>query len=232
MRVIETTRGKRIPYLLSAVVLFGVVVVLLLRISTVFAASTYTVTNTNDSGAGSLRQAILDANANGGADSISFNIAGAGVHTIAPLTNLPEITDQVTIDGETQPGADCDPRTLLIELSGENLDPEEINYGIHLADGSSGSTVKGLVINRYGYDAEGDDFGGIAIMIDGNAESHTIACNYIGTNADGDAALPNFMGIRIGSIGTESTLIGGTTLADRNVISGNRHQLDTQVRGF
>lgn len=48
MRVIETTRGKRIPYLLSAVVLFGVVVMLLLRISTVFAASTYTVNSIGD----------------------------------------------------------------------------------------------------------------------------------------------------------------------------------------
>ena len=45
-------------------------------------AATFTVTNTNDSGAGSLRQAILDANAAGGADTIAFNIAGPGVHTI------------------------------------------------------------------------------------------------------------------------------------------------------
>ena len=49
------------------------------------AAATFTVTNTNDSGAGSLRQAILDANASAGADLIDFNIPGAGVHTIAPI---------------------------------------------------------------------------------------------------------------------------------------------------
>ena len=48
------------------------------------AAATFTVTNTNDSGAGSLRQAILDANASAGADLIDFSIPGAGVHTIAP----------------------------------------------------------------------------------------------------------------------------------------------------
>ncbi|MCU0716763.1 MAG: DUF4347 domain-containing protein, partial [Pirellula sp.] len=44
--------------------------------------ATYVVTNTNDSGAGSLRQAILDANANAGQDSIVFNITGTGTHTI------------------------------------------------------------------------------------------------------------------------------------------------------
>ena len=58
-------------------------------------AATFTVTNTNDTGAGSLRQAILDANAAGGADTIGFNIFGSGVHTIAPATALPKITDAV-----------------------------------------------------------------------------------------------------------------------------------------
>ena len=47
-------------------------------------AATFTVTNINDSGGGSLRQAILNANANPGADSIHFNIPGGGVHSIIP----------------------------------------------------------------------------------------------------------------------------------------------------
>ena len=67
-------------------------------------AATYTVTNTNDSGPGSLRQAILDANANPGADVIEFNIAGGGPYEIEPITDLPTITDPLTIDGSTQPG--------------------------------------------------------------------------------------------------------------------------------
>ncbi|HEY4760201.1 MAG TPA: DUF4347 domain-containing protein, partial [Thermoguttaceae bacterium] len=67
--------------------------------------STYVVTTTADSGAGSLRQAISDANANAGLDSITFNIAGAGVHTISPTSALPTITSPVAIDGYTQPGA-------------------------------------------------------------------------------------------------------------------------------
>ena len=73
-------------------------------------ANTYTVTNTNDSGAGSLRQAILDANANPGADTIVFAIPGAGVHTIVLTTWLPNATDSVTVDGYTQPGSS--PNTL------------------------------------------------------------------------------------------------------------------------
>ena len=57
---------------------------------------TILVTNTSDSGPGSLRQAILDSNADAGdVDRISFNIPGTGVRTIAPLTGLPAITQPV-----------------------------------------------------------------------------------------------------------------------------------------
>src|SRR3989442_5833254 len=57
-------------------------------------AAGFVVTNTNDSGAGSLRQAILDANANGSGvvDTITFNISGGGVKTIIPSSALPAIT--------------------------------------------------------------------------------------------------------------------------------------------
>src|SRR5687768_16259903 len=65
--------------------------------------STYTVLNTADAGAGSLRQAILDANMNPGPDLIHFDIPGpggaGGVHTIAPLSVLPELTGTTTVDG-------------------------------------------------------------------------------------------------------------------------------------
>ena len=69
------------------------------------AAATFTVTNTDDSGPGSLRQAIEDANTAVGADTIAFAIPGAGVHTITPLSLLPIIGSSVTIDGYTQPGS-------------------------------------------------------------------------------------------------------------------------------
>lgn len=50
----------------------------LLVVALPLSAATFTVTNTNDSGAGSLRQAIDDANSAGaGPHNIEFNIAGA-----------------------------------------------------------------------------------------------------------------------------------------------------------
>src|SRR5262245_60633998 len=76
------------------------------------AASTIVVDNTVDPGDGvcaspgcTLREAITAANANPGPDIINFNIPSAGVHTITPTTKLPTITEAVTIDGYTQPGA-------------------------------------------------------------------------------------------------------------------------------
>ena len=87
------------------------------------ASTTFTVINTNDTGAGSLRQAITDANNTSGADVINFNIAGTGVHTIAPESALPQITEAVTIDGYSQPGAKPNTKAvgsdavLKIELS-------------------------------------------------------------------------------------------------------------------
>src|SRR3954462_6455201 len=68
------------------------------------APTTFTVTTTADSGAGSLRSAILSANANSGADTIAFNIPGAAPYSIALASSLPTLTDSVTIDGTTQPG--------------------------------------------------------------------------------------------------------------------------------
>ena len=92
--------------------------------SVVAQASTFVVTNTNSSGPGSLGQAILDANNNPGPDVISFNIPGSGVQTISPTNQLPSITDPLTIDGYTQPGATPNSlavgnnAVLLIELNG------------------------------------------------------------------------------------------------------------------
>src|SRR5262249_54026680 len=64
----------------------------------------FLVTNSNDSGDGSLRQAILDANAFPGADQIRFNMP-SGDTVITPVTQLPTITEAVLIDGFSQPGS-------------------------------------------------------------------------------------------------------------------------------
>ena len=119
---------------------------LLLSAGPALASTTFTVTNTSDNGAGSLRQTILSANA---ADVIEFNIPGTDVHTISPTSQLPKITGPVTINGYSQPGAEPNTKAvgtdavLKIELSGVG-----VPNGCGLEIGASNSTVKGLVINR------------------------------------------------------------------------------------
>jgi hypothetical protein len=181
---------------------------------------TFTVTNTNDSGTGSLRQAILDANSMGGG-TIQFNIPGAGVHTISPLTVLPNITQSVTIDGYTQPGSsqNTNPPTMginaviLIELSGTMAG--NVN-GLTIT--ASNCIVRGLVINSFQHDG---------IDIQGSTSNgNVIEGNFIGTNTAGTAALPNGSagngGVILGFNGdATNTTIGGTTPDARNLISGN-----------
>jgi hypothetical protein len=174
----------------------------------------FVVTNTNDSGVGSLRQAILDANALGAGSLIHFAIPGAGVHSIAPASPLPPLTQSlVVIDGYTQPGAlentlpDGNDAVLLIELDGTSLPPGSSG----LALDASETTVRGLVINRINVAT------GAAISLGGGG-GHVVAGNFIGTNAAGDAALPNETGILVDSA---NNLIGGDFPAARNLISGS-----------
>ncbi|MDW8308412.1 MAG: hypothetical protein RMK20_03465, partial [Verrucomicrobiales bacterium] len=92
-------------------------------------AATFTVTTTNDSGPGSLREAILQANANAGQDTIAFDLPGAGVRVIRPLSPLPQITDSVVLDGYTQTGASVNTSplafngTILVQLDGALAGP-------------------------------------------------------------------------------------------------------------
>ncbi|HEX8148633.1 MAG TPA: Calx-beta domain-containing protein [Pyrinomonadaceae bacterium] len=172
----------------------------------------FVVTNTNDAGAGSLRQAILDANSNPGTDSISFNIPGAGVHTIKPLSPLPVIDGTVNIDGYKQPGAAPNSlgtgnnAVLLVELDGSAAGTPANGLEI------TGNTVSvsGLVINR---------FAGHGILFNGGAEGGVGGC-FIGTNATGTAALGN-TGHGVAFIDSNSGLVGGTTAGESNLIAGN-----------
>ena len=77
------------------------------------------VTNTGDSGFGSLREAILCANATPGIDLVTFNIPGSGQHTIQPLSAFPTVTDAVIIDATTQPSFAGAPLVLATPEKGE-----------------------------------------------------------------------------------------------------------------
>jgi len=174
-------------------------------------AATFTVTNTNDSGAGSLRQAIGDANANLGLDTIAFNIPGAGIHAIAPATELPAVTDPALIDGYTQPGTSQNTAAvgtnavLLIELDGGGT----LSTGINLSGpAASGSTVQGLAVGGF---IQG-------VRAGSGADSCVVRGNFLGTDATGMVARPDNSGAEIGG---NNEVIGGTAAADRNLISGN-----------
>lgn len=162
----------------------------------------FVVTNTNNHGSGSLRDAIINANATPGTDSITFNIPGAGVKTISLVVGLPTITDRVIIDGTTQPGYAGSP---LIEIDGT-----QIQNGNGLLINAGGSTVKGLAIGNF--------LGGAAIAFN-NCDNNVIQGNYIGVAADGTTARRNSTGIFLGT--ASNNLIGGATAAARNVIAAN-----------
>jgi hypothetical protein len=182
-------------------------------------AATFTVTSTADTGAGSLRQAILDANGAAGADAIQFAIVGSGVQTIAPASALPAITAEVTIDGYTQSGASANTNApeqgtnavILIEIDGTNTGIGTNAAVLFLGPGAANSVVRGLAINRGKY---------AGIRVSGTA-GVVIEGNFIGTDPTGEIAHGNTnFGILLND-GPSNATIGGTTPAARNVISGN-----------
>jgi hypothetical protein len=177
-------------------------------------AAQFVVANTANSGGGSLRQAILDANLSpntGGPDDILFAIPGGGTHTIQPATPLPQVTEGVSIDGASQPGYSGTP---LIEISGALLGSG--TSGLDLR--TTGCRVRALAVNGF-------QLSGIHIPTGGQ---HTIEGNCIGTEPGGGVAFRNAFGIYCQD--TVSNLIGGTAPASRNIISGNGIGVNLQVR--
>jgi len=181
--------------------------------------ATLVVNSTNDPGTGicdlaecTLREAINLANANADATTINFAIPGEGVRTISPTSALPTITTTVIIDGYSQPLATAntlavgDNANLLIELDGTSAGGGSI--GLDFSSTAGSSAVRGLVINRFGLQ-------GIRLTDNSNC---AVAGNFIGTNAAGTSAAGNNYGVFIN--GANGTTIGGTTAADRNIISG------------
>jgi hypothetical protein len=170
--------------------------------------STFDVTNTNDTGAGSLRQAITDANNHPGSDLIDF-IIGKTVETISIGANLPTITDPVTIDGTPQSAAN---NGQIIQVSGPGAGAGVI--GFRVGTGGSGTIIRGLVINSFGGNAIEFDVGG-----------NTVEGSFIGTDTAGaNAANGNGNGIFINN--SANNTIGGTSTPGfaagaGNLISGN-----------
>jgi len=181
--------------------------------------ATFLVTSAGDSGAGSLRQAIVASNASSSAvaNTIDFNIGGGGTQTIALQSALPAITHPVTIGGTTQPGTGTAPR---IVLNGTNAGPCASGLSLQV----SGSTVKGLAI---------DAFTMYGVVLNGTS-GDTVADDYIGVTAAGNVASGNGLsGVDVTN-GAQANLITGNVISgnqcrgvdinsssDRNVVAGN-----------
>ena len=160
--------------------------------------ATIVVTNSNDSGQGSLRSAMLAANTLPGGDTIVF---ADDVTLIQPQSSLPPVTDALTIDGLVDPdgGARTRPHVLL-HGSGA-----PVSVGLALA--AENCTVRGVAV------------GGWRVGMELTAKECTVAGNYIGIDLSGNPLPNSEAGIRAA---TGDSTIGGETPADRNVISGNQ----------
>ncbi len=167
-----------------------------------------------------LRGAIQEANALAGMDTIHFKIPGGGVRTIEPNSQLPVVTQRVTIDGYTQPGAaentlaQGNNAELRIELDGSSAPGAFLPDGLLVS--ASDSVVKGLVINH---------FFGEGVQLSGS--NNRVEGNFIGTDSSGfgtnvgpDDPGNHLSGVIIAQ-GTSGNTVGGTTPGKRNIISAN-----------
>jgi hypothetical protein len=204
----------------------------------------FTVTNTADSGAGSLRAAITAASG-AGRQRIAFDIdpttdpgcnPATGVCTIEPTSPLPAITGQVVLDGYTQPGAvpatATDDAILKIVVDGSLAGNGVDGFVVETTD----SQICGLNIHSFRVtNAAADNFNhGNAIVIRGDSTlgpstGNTIAGNFIGTNVTGDACVGNGGGgVLIGGLNStahaNSNTVGGPNPEDRNIITCNGFQ--------
>jgi parallel beta-helix repeat protein len=162
--------------------------------------SAFTVLNLNDHGAGSLRQAIVAANSNPGADVINFGVAG----TIVLTSALPTITGNVNINGTTAPGFAGTP---MVEVNFNDFGGLQFNA---CADGSA---LRSLAL-------VGASGNGVTLSF---VQHMLIVGNDIGLNMDGATAAGDH-GDGIELMNSSNNTIGGESAQDRNVISANGQQ--------
>jgi hypothetical protein len=164
------------------------------------------VTNTNNAGGGSLRQAILDANANPGPDTIEFDIEPGGGQTIALTSPLPTVAEAVTIDGTTQPGWILQP---LITIDGTQLTIPANG----LTTTADGCVIKGIVLEKFASGA------GIALYSNNNVVT---GC-FLKNNSFG-VDMESSSGNRIGGLTQRSgDELTGNTAAAIWVAQGSSH---------
>jgi hypothetical protein len=170
--------------------------------------ATFTVTNTNDAGAGSLRQAILDANGRPGADTINFSIPGSGTKTIILQSPLPVVTESVVIDGTTQSGFAGSP-VIALRRGGASESTLKITGG--------NSTVRGL---------------DVCSVLDGFTDlSPTLSTDIEITGGGGNRIEGTVISEAGVIIASSSNIVGGAVLFARNRFSTNGNHNGLSLRG-
>jgi len=196
-------------------------VLCLLSFSTRLFSDTFKVTSTADSGPGSLRQAMSNANGRIGSDLIIFNIptsdphynANIGVWTIRPVEQLPVLYDRATIiDGSSQAlfiGQDANPFGPEIEIDGSLS--RYRNSGIRIQ--TDGVEIYLLAINRFKE--------GCGISFDQSHGGRVAGC-YVGVDPTGMTAASNSYGISIykSSYITIQPLNGTPNIVSANPVAG------------
>jgi hypothetical protein len=177
-------------------------------------AAVFNVMNRADAGAGSLRDAITNANAAAGADEIHFSIPGAGPvrHVIHLASDLPAVTDTIDIRGYSQPGATkaVVGAPALIKIV---IDAQQAANGLVLQ--TDGSLVRGLVVHTAGGAAPD----GVGIRVEG--DGNRLEGNYLGLDGtNNNTFLFGNQGDGVQIIGDEN-VVGGAAAEDRNVITAN-----------
>lgn len=168
-----------------------------------------TVTSTDNSGAGTLRQAILDSNQTVNAEVIRFNLGAAGgcPYFITPTSLLPAVTSPLTIDGFSQPGSvpnserSSDNSERCVILNGS------LAQGLRLRPPAERQmTVRGIAF--YGFSTAAIDVDGEgSAVIEGNGFG--LGALALATGFDGDAILVT---------DAPGTRIGGADESQRNLI--------------
>lgn len=174
-----------------------------------------TVTNTNDSGTGSLRQALIDANAASNLNTIRFNIAGACPRVITLSSLLPDIVHPLVIEGYSQPGASRNSAvsgwnaTLCIVLEGNNQIGGAFGFNVNTSASPDATvSIEGIAFSGHSFAA--------AQFVGGR--DHRFVGNQIGGVAGSRTLLASGTGVRIGSE-VEGVRVGGPDPAERNVIA-------------
>ena len=182
-------------------------------------AATFNVTNLNDSGTGSLRQAISDANAAAGADAITFQAGLTG--TITLTSGQLVVTDSVDVQGPGQAVITVDGNNatrifylynnsalLDVTISGLTLEHGNDDGGAGIVDFGENLTLDHVTVQNNTSSGEGGQGGGVALL-QGSGSLTVLNSTVSGNQAD-----------KGGGIYVEDS--GAPVLIQDSVISGNQ----------